>query len=78
MKVTGEITATRVVPRASSPWLELTVDDGSGSFIAMYTGRRSIPGIHPGRVAEFNGVLRDERGRRVMLNPAYTLVADTQ
>jgi amino acid transporter len=76
VEVTGEITAARVVPRASSPWLELTVDDGSGSFIAMYTGRRSIPGMTPGRVAEFEGVLGEERGRKVMLNPAYTLRAD--
>ena len=76
VKVTGEITSSRVVPRANSPWLELTVDDGSGSFIAMYTGRRSIPGMSPGRVAEFEGVLREERGRRVMLNPAYTLFVD--
>ena len=76
VKITGEITAARVVPRASSPWLELTVDDGSGSLIAMFTGRRSIPGMTPGRVAEFDGVLREERGRRVMLNPLYTLRVD--
>ena len=75
-KVIGEITSVQVVPNQSSPWLELTVDDGSGSFVAMYTGRRSIPGMQPGRVAEFAGVLRDDRGRRVMLNPAYTLLAN--
>lgn len=77
VKVTGEVTSARVVPRTSSPWLELTVDDGSGSFIAMYTGRRSIPGMGPGRLAEFEGVVWEERGRRVMLNPAYTLLADS-
>jgi len=75
-RVIGEITSVRVVPNQNSPWLELTVDDGSGSFVAMYTGRRSIPGMQPGRVAEFAGVLRDDRGRRVMLNPAYTLLAN--
>ena len=78
VKVVGEVTATRVVPRASSSWLELTVDDGSGFVIAMYTGRRSIPGLQPGRLAEFEGVVRDEGGRRVMLNPAYTLLADSR
>ena len=72
--ITGEVTAARVVPRASSPWLELTVDDGTGSFVAMYTGRRSIPGLRPSRVVEFEGVLRDEKGRRVMLNPAYRFI----
>lgn len=76
--VVGEISSVRVVPRANTQWLELTVDDGSGSIIAMYTGRRAIPGVHPGRVIELAGVLREERGRRVMLNPTYTLHVDTQ
>jgi amino acid transporter len=75
--VVGEVTATRVVPRASSPWLELTVDDGSGTIVALYTGRRSIPGIEPGRLVRFEGVLGREQARLVMRNPAYTLVPPT-
>jgi amino acid transporter len=74
--ITGEVTATRVVPRASTTRLELTVDDGSGSFVAMFTGRRAIAGLEPGRVASFEGVLRQEVGRVVMLNPLYTLLAE--
>jgi hypothetical protein len=74
--VTGEVTATRVVPRDAGPWLELTVDDGSGSIIAIFTGRRSIAGLQPGRLVEFNGVLRKDLGRTVMLNPMYTLLAE--
>ncbi len=76
VKVVGEVVSAQVVPNQNSPWLELTIDDGSGSFVAMYTGRRSIPGMQPGRLAEFEGVLRDERSRRVMLNPAYTFLPD--
>jgi hypothetical protein len=44
--------------------------------MAMNPGRRAIAGMQPGRLAEFEGVLREERGRKVMLNPAYTLLAD--
>jgi hypothetical protein len=73
--VVGEVTATRVVPRSSGPWLELPVDDGTGSIVAMFTGRRSIPGVQPGRLLQVHGVLRKEKGRTVMLNPQYTLVA---
>jgi amino acid transporter len=76
VSVTGEVTATRIVPRATGTWLELTIEDGSGSVVAIFHGRRAIPGIEPGRVAEFRGVLRDDVGRRVMLNPSYTLFAD--
>ena len=78
VRFVGEVTSVRVVPRADTKWLELTVDDGSGSIIAMYTGRRSIPGVRPGSVIEFEGVPRDERGRRVLLNPLYTLRPDIE
>ena len=76
IRVVGEVTAARVVPRASSPWLELTIDDGTGSFVAVYTGRRSIPGVAPGRLVEFEGVLSEEHARKVMRNPVYTLLPD--
>ena len=77
VKVVGEITATQVVPRDFGSWLELTLDDGSGSVVAMYSGRRSIAGVEPGRVIALEGVLRHERGRTIMLNPVYTLLADS-
>ena len=76
MKAIGEVVSSSVVPNQHSPWLELTVDDGSGSFVVMYTGRRAIAGLEPGRLVEFEGVLRVDRSRRVMLNPAYTLIAE--
>ncbi|HUR78947.1 MAG TPA: APC family permease [Acidimicrobiales bacterium] len=74
VKVVGEVVSVQVVPSTDSPRLELTIDDGSGAFVAMFTGRRLILGMNLGRVVEFEGVLRDERTRRVMLNPAYTFV----
>jgi amino acid transporter len=77
VRVTGEITSARVVPRRSSPWLELTVDDGTGTLVAIYTGRRAIVGLEPGRVVVLEGVVREEGANRTMLNPAYTLVPET-
>lgn len=75
VKLVGEVVSAKVVPSPYSPRLELTVDDGTGLFVAMYTGRRTIPGLEPGRLAAFEGMLRDERHRKVMLNPDYTLLA---
>jgi hypothetical protein len=70
----GEITSIRVVPRAGSPSLEVTVNDGSGTLaIAVFTGRRSIPGITPSRGIVLDGVARKERRRILLLNPAYEL-----
>ncbi|HVM41564.1 MAG TPA: DNA-binding protein [Acidimicrobiia bacterium] len=72
--VVGEIQATKVVPRAGSPSLEVTVDDGTGQVVAVFTGRKRLGGVGPGRGVVVDGVPRDERGRLVMLNPAYRLL----
>ena len=73
--VAGEVTRLRVVPRAGSPSLEVAIDDGTGTVIAVFTGRRHIPGIDPGRAMTIDGVARDDHGRLLMLNPQYTLLA---
>jgi hypothetical protein len=70
----GEVQGLRVVPRAGSPTLEVTVTDGSGRAVAVFLGRRSLPGVTPGRGLVIEGVPRKEGGRTVIVNPAYTLL----
>jgi hypothetical protein len=73
-RLAGEITSIRVVPRAGSPSLEVTVNDGSGTLaVAVFTGRRSIPGVTPSRGIVLDGVARKEGKRILLLNPAYEL-----
>jgi amino acid transporter len=74
VRIAGEITGILVVPRAGSPSLECTISDGTGTATVVFTGRRHIPGIDPGRGVEVDGVVRDDRGRRLLLNPTYTLL----
>lgn len=73
-RVAGEITSIRVVPRAGSPSLEVNVNDGTGIAVAIFTGRRAIPGISPSKGIALDGVARQERNRIVLLNPAYELL----
>lgn len=73
-KVTGEITSIRVVPRDTSASLEVTVNDGTGLAVAVFTGRRAIPGVTPGRGVTLDGVARQDRKRILFLNPAYELL----
>jgi hypothetical protein len=72
-QIAGEVTGLRVVPKAGSPWLEVTVDDGSGSAVLIFTGRKRVPGIMPGRAIIAEGVARDEHSRLTILNPRYSL-----
>ena len=70
----GEVQGLQVVPRAGSPSLEVTISDGSGRAVAVFTGRKRLGGVDCGRRILIEGVGRTERGRMVVLNPAYTIV----
>lgn len=74
VRLRGEVSALQVVPRAGAPSLEVTLDDGTGRVVAVFSGRRRIGGLDPGRAVEVEGVARRERGRLVLSNPAYTLL----
>jgi hypothetical protein len=75
-RICGEVAAIQVVPRAGSPSLEVTVDDGSGRAIAVFSGRKRIAGIDPGRGIVLEGVCgtAPDGNRLQLLNPAYTLL----
>jgi|SRR5215207_8073504 len=72
--VAGEVQRMRIVPRAGSPSLEVVVTDGSGEAVAVFTGRRGLGGVDHGRCVLLEGVAHEEKGRTVLLNPAYTLL----
>ena len=76
VSVVGEISSVVIVPLAGSPLLEATVNDGSGALVAVWTGRRQIAGISPGRrlIVSGRGIPSGPRGRLRILNPDYELL----
>jgi hypothetical protein len=74
--VVGEIQSVRIVPRAGSPSLEATITDGTGTLVAMWTGRRRIAGISPGKrlVVIGRGSPTGPGGRLLLFNPRYELL----
>ncbi len=76
VSLVGEVTALRIVPRAGSPSLEATISDGSGSIVAVWTGRRRIAGVAPGKrlVVNGRGAPTGPGGRLLYLNPRYELL----
>ena len=73
-RLAGEVQSVQVVPRLGSPSLEITVSDGSGRAAAVFTGRRRLGGVDCGRRVLLEGVARQDRGRLLVVNPAYTIV----
>jgi len=74
--VVGEITSLRIVPRAGSPSLEATLTDGTGSMVVVWTGRRKIAGVAPGKrlVVSGRGAATGPKQRLLMFNPSYELL----
>jgi hypothetical protein len=74
--VVGEITSMRIVPRAGSPSLEATINDGTGTLVVVWTGRRKIAGVVPGKrlVVSGRGAATGPKGRLLMFNPNYELI----
>jgi hypothetical protein len=52
----------------------VTVSDGTGNAVAVFTGRSRIPGMEVGRLVLLEGVARRQDGILTVLNPAYTLL----
>ena len=74
--VVGEIASLRIVPRAGSPSLEATITDGSGSLLVVWTGRRKIAGVAPGKrlVVSGRGSPSGPKKRLMIFNPRYELL----
>lgn len=74
--VVGEISSVRIVPKAGAPWLEVTISDGTGKLVAMWTGRRRIAGIKPGQRLVLTGrpSATGPGGRLLIYNPLYELL----
>ena len=75
VQVGGEVQGVQVVPRVGSPSLEVRVHDGTGKVTAVFTGRRSLGGMAPGRRVVLEGFVQTEGNRLVLMNPGYTLLA---
>lgn len=74
--VVGEIQSLRIVPRSGSPSLEAVVTDGTGTLVLVWTGRRRIAGVAPGRrlVVSGRGAPVGPGGRLLLYNPRYELL----
>lgn len=75
--IAGEISSVRIVNKpGGAPWLEVTITDGTGKLVAMWTGRRKIAGIKPGRRLVITGrsAPTGPGGRLMIYNPLYELL----
>jgi hypothetical protein len=71
----GEVRSQHRSAAGNRPILRVTIHDGTGSAVGVFTGRARIIGLDAGRAVMFEGVGRREHGQLVVVNPAYTLLS---
>jgi hypothetical protein len=76
VSLVGEISSMRIVPRAGSPSLECNITDGTGTLVAVWTGRRKVAGVVPGKrlMITGRGAPIGPGGRLLFYNPRYELL----
>ncbi len=74
-EVSGAIVSIEAFDRPTVV-LDVTVDDGTGTLLCTFSGRREIPGFAVGRRVSVAGRLVRYRDRQCLLNPAYELEDD--
>lgn len=75
VRVRGTVEVLRVAPRRDVPTLECVLDDGTGSLLAVFLGRRELGGVRPGARVEVTGTAGVHKDRLAILNPDYRLLA---
>ena len=77
-KVAGVISNIRIDPREGRDSIEATIIDGTGCLVAKWLGRSSMSGITLGAGLLMEGVVGQQDGDLVMLNPDYDLLSSPE
>ncbi len=76
-KIAGRVKSVRVQSLDSVPSLTARVEDASGGLVLVFAGRRSVPGMEPGRLIAAEGVVGEVGGHLAMMNPDYEFLASS-
>jgi amino acid transporter len=73
-QVQGRVTSIKTAPRGSAPTLEVEIWDETGGVSLHFLGRREIAGLEVGSQMRAEGMVGEEDGSMVILNPSYELL----
>jgi hypothetical protein len=73
-QVQGRVTSIKAAPRGSAPVLQVEIWDETGGVSLQFLGRRDIAGLEVGSQLRAEGMVGEEEGSMVILNPSYELL----
>jgi hypothetical protein len=74
VRVKGVVRSARVAPLHDVPTLEWVIDDGTGTLMAVFLGRRELAGVKVGSRIEITGTAGVHQNRLAILNPSYRVL----
>jgi amino acid transporter len=75
VRVKGQIRSVRVAPQRDAPTFECVIDDGTGTLLAVFLGRRDVAGLTVGTRVEITGAAGVHQNRLAILNPSYRIIS---
>jgi hypothetical protein len=72
--VQGKVNSIKAGPSDSSPLVEVEIWDESGGVTLQFLGRREISGLEVGSEMRAEGMVGENNGQLVILNPSYEIV----
>jgi len=73
-KVQGRVTSIKAAPSGAAPTLQIEIWDETGGVSLQFLGRRDIAGLEVGSQLRAEGMVGNEEGSMVILNPSYELL----
>jgi hypothetical protein len=73
-QVQGRVSSIKSAPADSSPLVEVEVWDESGGVTLQFLGRREISGLDVGSQLKAEGMVGENNGQLVILNPSYEIL----
>ncbi len=75
VKIAGVIRRMTVFPMKDGESLEAKISDGTGEVVVKFMGRRAIGGLRLGSKVVVEGVLGEQHGSVMMINPILEFTA---
>jgi RecG-like helicase len=72
--VRGRVSSIKSAPADSSPTVEVEVWDETGGVTLQFLGRREISGLDVGSAIKAEGMVGENNGQLVILNPSYEII----
>jgi len=73
-QVQGRVNSIKSAPASSTPYVEVEVWDESGGVTLQFLGRREITGLEVGAQLRAEGMVGENNGQLIILNPSYEIV----